>query len=64
MIRKFKDVDMYMSGKEAYSVAFDIMRPNKSREYFRVASGGLGFLDKGMGSLKIIGVDNYEPETS
>jgi|WetSurMetagenome_2_1015567.scaffolds.fasta_scaffold234995_4 hypothetical protein len=64
MTKKFKDMDMYMSGKEKYSVAFDVIRHGKVREYFRIASGGMGFLDKGMGNLKIIGVDCYEPKTS
>jgi len=57
MITTFKDVNMYRSIEEDGSVAFDIYRPNKSGEYFRIAPDGVGFLNGIVGDIKIIGVD-------
>jgi|WetSurSiteA1Bulk_404760.scaffolds.fasta_scaffold456049_2 hypothetical protein len=58
MITKLPNVIMYQSGKEKGSVAFDIIRVGKIREYIRIAPGGMGFLSKGIGNIKIIGIDD------
>lgn len=62
--RIINNVVIYESSAEFNNVAFDIIRDHLPRDYFRIGHLGINFLRRDHSTLKIIGVDNYEPQTS
>jgi hypothetical protein len=59
--RIINNVVIYKSTAEIDNVAFDIIRDHLPRDYFRIGDLGINFLRKDHCTLKIIGIDNYEP---
>ena len=54
---QINNVVMYKSIQEDDNVAFDIIRKDISRDYFRIGSRGMNFLRATNSTLEIIGVD-------